>query len=116
MTSTTVGPTFSSRVTSVTGSWAATRPTETSVQAVPMLGCPAKGSSMAGVKMRTRASPPASGAVTKVVSERFISVAICCIDSSLSPSASGKTASGLPANGRSLNTSTWIMRRLFTVS
>ena len=42
-------------------------------------------------------------------------MAICCIISSLSPSASGKTASGLPANGRSLNTSTWIMRRLFTV-
>ena len=63
----------------MTGSWGATRPSETSVQAVPMLGWPAKGSSTAGVKMRTRASPPASGAVTNVVSERFISVAICCI-------------------------------------
>ena len=81
---------------------------------MPMLGCPAKGSSTAGVKMRTRASPPASGGVMKVVSERFISAAISCIWRSLSPSASGKMASGLPASGRSLNTSTWIMGRLFT--
>ena len=74
---------------------------------MPTLGWPAKGSSSAGVKMRTRASPPASGGSTNVVSERFISLAMACICTAVSPSASGNTASGLPANGRSVNTSTW---------
>ncbi len=74
---------------------------------MPTLGWPANGSSSAGVKMRTRASPSPSGGSTKVVSERFISLAIACICTAVRPSASGNTASGLPANGRSVNTSTW---------
>ena len=57
--------------------------------------------------MRTRASPSPSGGSTNVVSERFISLAIACIWTAVSPSASGNTAKGLPANGRSVNTSTW---------
>ena len=50
--------------------------------AVPTLGWPVKGSSLPGVKIRTRASPPASGGSTNVVSDRFISRAMACISSS----------------------------------
>jgi hypothetical protein len=57
--------------------------------------------------MRTRKLfAPSSGGSTKVVSERFISLAISCISSSESPAPSVKTASGLPPNCRSVNTST----------
>ena len=58
---------------------AATTPRRTSSQAVPTLGWPANGSSSAGVKMRTARVAVALGGVTKVVSERFISLAMACI-------------------------------------
>ena len=45
-----------------------------------MVGCPAIGSSVPGVKMRSRKSVPrCSGGRTNVVSEKFISLAIACI-------------------------------------
>ncbi len=68
-------------------------------------GCPANGSSMPGVKMRSRwlapaAAPAAMGGSTNAVSDRFISRASACISASVRPSASTKTASGLPHSGR----------------
>ena len=73
---------------------------------VPTTGWPANGNSLDGVKMRKRRNTSSfSEARTKTVSDKFISRAICCIRSSLSPSASGKTASGLPQKARSVNTS-----------
>src|SRR5215469_18257117 len=78
--------------------------------AVPSVGCPAKGSSSFTVKIRTRTprsrSLAASPGRTNVVSERFISLATDCISVSLSPRASGKTASWLPSRGTEVNTST----------
>ena len=54
-----------------------------STQAVPMVGCPANWSSRAGVKIRTRAAQsPRVGGRMKVVSERFISLAMACISPS----------------------------------
>ena len=48
----------------------------------------------AGVKIRTRTSVPGvSGGSTNVVSEKFISFAIACIVSGVSPRPSRKTAS-----------------------
>ena len=76
-----------------------------STQAVPSVGCPAKGSSCAGVKMRTSARS-SSSASTNVVSERFISRAMSCICSTERCAQPRTTASGLPASGRSANTST----------
>src|SRR5262249_38668811 len=68
---------------------------------------PAKGTSRAGVKMRRAAAPSAvAGGRRNTVSERFISRAICCMRSSSSPRPSRNTASGLPPNTRSVNTST----------
>ena len=46
-----------------------------------------------------------SDGVTNAVSERFISRASACMVSLERPSALGNTASGLPANGVSVNTS-----------
>ena len=47
---------------------------------LPMVGCPAIGSSSPGVKIRMRTSVPAvSGGSTNVVSEKFISFAIACM-------------------------------------
>src|ERR1700689_5765011 len=46
------------------------------------------------------------GGSTKVVSARLNSAAIACICAADKPLASGKTASGLPPNCRSVNTST----------
>ena len=83
-------------------------PSRTSSQAVPTLGWPANGQLERGredAHPRVARRPPAGS--TKVVSERFISLAMACICTAVSPSASGNTASGLPANGRSVNTSTW---------
>ena len=72
---------------------------------MPSVGCPANGSSTAGVKIRIRACPPDSGGSTKTVSDRFSSRASRCISSSSSPRASVKTASGFPASGVSVKTS-----------
>src|SRR5688500_19996824 len=56
--------------------------------------------------MRSRRSTfSLSGFSTKTVSERFISRAIRIMTSSPIPSASGKTARGLPQNARSVKTS-----------
>src|SRR5690606_21552676 len=56
----------------------------------------------------------ASGVVggnTKVVSGSRVQRAMACIAASFSPVASRTTASGLPAPGRSANTSTWTKGR-----
>jgi hypothetical protein len=66
---------------------------------------PAKGSSVAGVKIRTRASPPCSAGSTKTVSERFSSRAIRCIAGASNREPSLKTASWLPSSGVSVKTS-----------
>ena len=53
---------------------------------MPIVGCPAIGSSSPGVKIRMRTSVPGrSGGSTNVVSEKFISLAIACIVSADSP-------------------------------
>lgn len=84
----------------------ASAPTASSTSAVPMVGWPAKGSSDPGVKMRTaQVTSGRSGGKTKVVSLRFSSRAIACIVAVASSATRGKTASGLPPNGRSVNTS-----------
>ena len=70
-----------------------------------MFGCPANGTSRAGVKMRTLRVCPASAGKTKEVSEKLNSRAICCICRSERPSACGNTASGLPPKRVSVNTS-----------
>ena len=47
---------------------------------LPIVGCPAIGSSVPGVKMRMRMSVPAASAGRmKVHSEKFISLVIACI-------------------------------------
>ena len=51
---------------------AGNRPSETSVKAVPSVGCPANGSSSFGVKIRT-SYPSGRTAVTNAVSENPIS-------------------------------------------
>src|ERR1700682_661477 len=82
-------------------------PTRANTNAVPTLGWPANGISARGVKMRTCAVCSGTcGGRTKVVSARLKSAAIACICPADSFLASGKTASGLPPNCRSVNTST----------
>ncbi len=80
-------------------------PVTASANAVPTFGCPANGTSRVGVKIRTRASPPASAGRTNVDSEKLNSRATCCIRPGSSPVASGSTASGLPPKRVSVNTS-----------
>ena len=80
-----------------------------STKAAPSVGCPAKGSSAAGVKMRMRTSAPsACGGSTKTVSDRFVSRASRCIVSESRSRASVKTASWLPASAVSVKTSTTV--------
>src|SRR5262245_5573346 len=81
------------------------RPFSASSSAVPTVGWPAKGNSTAGVKIRTRTVPPATDLSTNTVSGWPNSRAIVCIRESSSESASNTTASGLPVNRRSVNTS-----------
>ena len=76
-----------------------------STNAVPRHGCPANGSSLRGVKIRIRTVPPSRGGRTKTVSERPSSSASSCIVTSSRSRASVKTASWLPASGRSVKTS-----------
>jgi len=65
-----------------------------STNAVPSVGWPANGSSVAGVKIRMRTSAPsACGGSTNTVSEKFISLARACIVSGSRSRASVKTAS-----------------------
>lgn len=74
--------------------------------AAPTVGCPAKGNSAPGVKIRSRAVwSGLSGGRTNTVSERFISLAMRCMVSPSRPLESMKTASGLPPKIRSLKTS-----------
>ena len=73
--------------------------------AEPRTGCPAKGSSTSGVKIRIRACPPDSGGSTKTVSEKFISRASFNIVSSSTPRPSVKTASWFPVKASSVKTS-----------
>jgi hypothetical protein len=74
--------------------------------AVPIVGCPAKGSSRAGVKMRTLCVALGSVAErTKTVSDRLNSRAIACIRPVDSPPASITTARGLPPKRSSVKTS-----------
>ena len=75
---------------------------------------PGKGSSAAGVKIRTRAVPPSSAGRTNVVSEKPISRASACIVPASSSRASVKTASWFPASARSVKTSTTTKRRVDT--
>ena len=101
------GPTFSSRTSTISClpqfSLAAFRPRST---AVPTVGWPAKGSSLAGVKMRIAALwTGLAGVRTKTVSERLNSRATDCIAATPSPSPSRTTASGFPASGRFAKTS-----------
>jgi hypothetical protein len=66
----------------ITGSFASsgTSPSFASRNAVPTVGCPAKGNSARGVKMRNFLAPCAlAGGSTNTVSERLNSAAIACI-------------------------------------
>ena len=102
---TSTGPIPSSRLNRVVPS--GSNPSVASTHDVPMVGCPANGTSRAGVKMRTRAAQsPRVGFRRKVVSEQFISRAIFCITPPSGPSAPSTTASGFPPNTVSVNTST----------
>ena len=66
-------------------------PARARAKAVPMVGWPAKSSSRPGVKMRTRAAHSGRvGGRRNAVSDRFISRAICCNSSSVSPTGSGE--------------------------
>ena len=91
-------PAFSSNVTvERRGRAARARPRRARAKAVPTLGWPANGTSVVGVKMRTRRVWPASAGRTKVLSEKLNSRATCCICRSDRPRASGSTASGIAA-------------------
>ncbi len=72
-------------------------------QAVPRVGWPAKASSAAGVKMRTSYSPSAT-TTGNAVSDRFTSRASAAMTGG--GTGSSTTHRALPANGRSVNTST----------
>ena len=67
---------------------------ETVFALAPSVGWPAKGSSLPGVKMRMRASPPSLGASANTVSERFVSRASRCIVASSSAEPEGMRGPG----------------------
>ena len=87
--------------TSPAGVWSAATatPSRASSQAVPTVGCPAKGSSRPGVKIRTR---PRSRSSTKTVSLKPSSAATACRDSSGTAPPSRKTPRGFPHSPSSL--------------
>src|SRR3954465_7492921 len=90
---------------------------DASSTAVPTVGWPAKGSSFAGVKMRSLARCDLfSGGCTNTVSDRLNSRAIDCIAAVSRPSGSSTTASGLPAKRFSVNTSSVTKRRRMQLS
>jgi hypothetical protein len=65
-----IGPTPSSRTIRVSPPSSGIAPIEASTNAHPTVGCPANGSSLFGVKMRTlRVCPLVAGGNTKTVSE-----------------------------------------------
>src|SRR6267378_6528898 len=82
-----------------------------STNALPSTGWPANGSSLNGVKIRSRACPPLAAGYTNTVSEKFISRAIGCNSFSGTSRASVNTASWLPASGVSVNTSAMTYRK-----
>ena len=98
-------PAFSSNVIRIGWSSGPSSPRVASTNAVPTLGCPANGTSTAGVKIRTRRVLPFSGGKTKEVSAKLNSRAICCIRLSDSPVAAGSTASWLPPKRVAVKTS-----------
>ncbi len=68
-------------------------PSSASAKVDPITGCPANCISLAGPKMRSRTSVPATSAGwTKVHSENFVSRVIACICAAVSPVVSVKTA------------------------
>ena len=78
-----------------------------SAHAAPMLGCPANGSSRVGVKIRSRyVAREVVGGSVNAVSDSPNSAASACICRAVSVRARCTTASGLPAYGRSVKTST----------
>lgn len=88
------GPTPSSSVTRVSEPERLMSPMLASTNAVPMVGWPAKGSSVPGVKMRTlRVCCGSFGGRTNVVSEKLNSRAMRGINSAGRSFAFGKTAS-----------------------
>ena len=69
-------------------------PVWASAKVLPIVGCPAIGISVAGVKIRIRTSVPAvSDGRMNVLSEKFISRASACMRSTARPRASTNTAS-----------------------
>src|SRR6202050_2707531 len=95
------GPTFSSKTKWST--WRETIPSASNTKLVPIVGCPAKISSLAGVKILTFATQSNRDAEnTKVVSDRLRSLALLCIVSSSRPDASGNTAQEFTSHGRSV--------------
>ena len=97
-------PTLSSSTTSFRG------PAPRRTAAVPRVGWPAKGSSSRVVKILVRIprerSTDGSRRRTNVVSERLNSRATASISASVSPDASGTTASGFPSSAWVVKTST----------
>ena len=92
VSSTVVGPT--PRPNTNCSAPAAITPESASANVLPIVGCPAIGSSAPGVKMRIRMSVPGVSAGSRNVdSEKFISRVMVCICSADSPSASVNTAS-----------------------
>jgi hypothetical protein len=104
---TSTSPAFSSKITVTGFSIGPSSPAVARANAVPTLGWPAKGTSIVGVKIRTRRVCPASAGSTNVLSENLNSRAICCICRSERPRASGSTARGLPPKRCSVKTSQW---------
>ena len=89
-----IGPTPSSKTIDVLAPSSATSPIDASTNAAPSVGCPANGSSVPGVKIRSfLVCAGSSGGNTNTVSERLSSRAIACISRASRPSAAGKTAS-----------------------
>ena len=86
-------PAPSSNVTVFASPISPSSPAVARTNAVPTFGWPAKGISLAGVKILTRLVCPDVDGKTKVLSAKLNSRAICCIWAAVSPSASGSTAS-----------------------
>src|ERR1700676_875759 len=102
-------PTFNSNVTQLAPLW------PRNANAVPSVGCPAKGNSSSTVKMRTRT--PCNRSVStprgrmNVVSDRFISLARDCISVSVNPRPSENTAREFPSSGCEEKTSHCVIAR-----
>ena len=77
-----------------------------SANVLPIVGWPAIGISLNGVKMRIRMSVSGrSFGRMNVLSEKFISRAMACMCAVSSPRASVNTASWLPSSGLAVKTS-----------